>query len=399
MQVQGGQGGRGVRAHEATGSNPLFKRRVGSAGGDGGDVIVRATSALEDLGMNTFVFNGRAGDDASGKGLTGGQGKDVVVSVPCGTVVKDVQRVYMLEEHAAREPPPAPPGVVHLPLVPASGPGKLPYRDTLTLLGELTGDGDAILVAQGGLGGLGNRSFKRGATEEWPDTPHIAGEAGQLRFLELELKALAHVGLVGFPNAGKSSLLRKLSRAQPKVASYPFTTLSPVVGVMRFKDGSSLRVADIPGLISGASENRGLGHEFLRHIERTQVLLYVIDITGSDIDPNAEEGEVDALRGAAAPPLPAHLADAPLSVRRAVQDLKALQGELRAYDSSLMRRPAIVVANKSDVAGHEDAIAALRSSTMLPVVSTSATTGEGVPLLVSSIKWMHDTHSKQAEER
>jgi GTP-binding protein len=289
--------------------------------------------------------------------------------------------------------------VEHLPLVPATGPGKLPYRDTLTGLGELTGDGDAILVAQGGVGGLGNRSFKKGAFEEWPDTPHIAGDAGQLRFLELELKALAHIGLVGFPNAGKSSLLRKLSRAQPKVASYPFTTLSPVVGVLRFKDGSSLRVADIPGLITGASENRGLGHEFLRHIERTQVLLYVIDITGSDIDPNAEEGEVDALRGRSETPLPVSLQGAPVAVQRAVQDLKALQAELKAYDPGLMRRPAIVVANKCDVAGHEAAVAALRSHSMLPVVELSAVTGLGVPLLVDSIKWMHDTHSKQREDR
>ena len=381
----------------ATGSNPLYKRRVGAAGGDGGDVIIRAASALEDLNMNKFVFNGVKGGDAKGQGLAGGRGRDVIVHVPCGTVVKDVQRVYILDPEADVAGAEAPePGTEHLPVVQPSAPGKLPYRDTLTRLGEVTEDGDSMLVARGGAGGLGNASFRR--DEDWPETPHIAGEPGQLRFLELELKVLADIGLVGFPNAGKSSLLASMSAAQPKVADYPFTTLSPVMGVLRFGDGSSLRVADVPGLITGASEDRGLGHEFLRHIERSTVLVYVVDASGSDIAAGQEEGAdegggVDRLRGPR--PSEAGLTPSQRRVRRAVDDLAALQEELRAYNPALLARPALVVANKTDLPGTQNTVEALRQATLLPVVAVSALQRAGLPLLVRSLKWLHDTASQQ----
>ncbi|CAE7669067.1 obg [Symbiodinium sp. KB8] len=230
-----------------------------------------------------------------------------------------------------------------------------------------------MLVARGGAGGLGNASFRR--DEDWPETPHIAGEPGQLRFLELELKVLADIGLVGFPNAGKSSLLASMSAAQPKVADYPFTTLSPVMGVLRFGDGSSLRVADVPGLITGASEDRGS------------------DIAAGQEEGADEGGGVDRLRGPR--PSEAGLTPSQRRVRRAVDDLAALQEELRAYNPALLARPALVVANKTDLPGTQNTVEALRQATMLPVVAVSALQRAGLPLLVRSLKWLHDTASQQ----
>jgi len=198
---------------------------------------------------------------------------------------------------------------------------------------------------------------------------HIAGARGESRTLALELKSIADVGLVGFPNAGKSSFLGAATRAKPKVADYPFTTLHPSVGVLHYADAFTLTIADIPGLIEGASEDRGLGHEFLRHIERCAVLLYVVDAVGG----GGGSGDPAA-------------------------DLRALQHELRQYDPGLPRRPSIVVANKCDCPGGREAAARLRTATTLPVIAASALTREGLGDVVGALRWLVQAHTRLAKE-
>jgi GTP-binding protein len=195
---------------------------------------------------------------------------------------------------------------------------------------------------------------------------HVVGGRGQVVFLELELKVIADVGLVGFPNAGKSSLLCACSKAQPRVAAYPFTTLHPTVGSVAFKDGSCLSIADIPGLVEGSAADAGLGHEFLRHIERTRALLYVIDSSGRD---------------------PAG-------------DLAALQTELRLYSAGLPARPSLVIANKSDLGAAAAAgLAALRAATALPVLPVSTVSRQGLPALLQGLRWLlQATEQEQARQ-
>jgi GTP-binding protein len=350
---------------------PLKRRRVGASGGDGGDVVVRATSALEHLSMNTFVFAGMDGEAGSGRGLTGRRGRDAVVQVPTGTLVKEVVRAYSWEEdddEAEAGVGEEEEGAAKVERR-AFERGGAKYHDRLTLLADLATDGQELVVARGGRGGLGNSAFRR--DEEWPETHHTPGTDGELRFLELELRTLADVGLVGFPNAGKSSLLRALSRASPKVASYPFTTLRPVVGVATFADGASLRIADLPGLIEGAHADRGLGHEFLRHIERTRVLVYVVDSAGATGD-----GPVGPLGG------------------DPVHDLRTLQRELKLYDRDLPRRPSLVVANKADLPAAADGLRRLRAATTMPVLEVSALTGANVRLVADSLRWLVATQDR-----
>lgn len=412
VQVTGGQGGRGVVSFESTGI--AKKRAVGGNGGRGGDVIIEASQHVHALSFQTYVFKGRNGTDATGKGKSGRQGKDTRFLVPMGTVIKQVDRTYdVVRETKAEEE-------LRLELMrhavegipydaaeesdyeyedAAKGDAKydadsglyyeagesdadtdadaavaMPARDTsvahedvLTTLAELDAHGQTFVAARGGAPGMGNRSLRR--DEETPETPHIAGQPGTHMFLELELKTIADVGLVGFPNAGKSTFLGAVSRARPKVAPYPFTTLHPFVGIVNFPDTYRITVADIPGLIDGAHENRGLGHEFLRHVERTKVLLYIVDVS-------------------------------PDNERHPADDLRSLQNELAAYSEELVRRPAAVFANKTDVAGLQTRkrLAELRDATLLPVLDGSAMRGANVPLVVDSLRWLCEQAEKQADE-
>jgi GTPase len=302
IHVSSGAGGNGSTSfhHEP------YKPHGGPDGGDGGaggSVILRAgTSAatLLEIKKHPHVRAERGGHGA-GKRRNGARGRDRIVVVPAGTVVTDEE------------------GIV---------------------VADLVASGDEVVVARGGRGGRGNARFATSARR----APRHAerGMPGEERRLHLELRLLADVGLVGWPNAGKSTLISRLSSARPKIAAYPFTTTTPNLGVVEAGDDSYV-VADIPGLIPGAHEGRGLGDRFLRHIRRTAVLVYVVDLAAQDRDPSS--------------------------------DVENLQRELAAFDDELAQRPGVVVANKVDIASEERRGAAERSP---EVHLISAVTGEGL---------------------
>jgi GTP-binding protein len=285
IQVHAGKGGDGSAAFR----REKYVPRGGPSGGDGG----RGGSvwAVADRNLNTLIDYRyarihRAGDGAAGGGSDkyGRGGGDIELRVPLGTVVRDA----------------------------ASG----------DAIADLARDGDRALLARGGRGGLGNLHFKSSINRA--PRQHTRGEPGESRELALELRVLADVGLLGLPNAGKSTFIRAVSSARPKVADYPFTTLNPSLGVVRIADEASFVVADIPGLIEGAAEGAGLGHQFLRHLARTRLLLHVVDIAPFD--------------DAADP----------------VQGIRTIVRELRKYDASLHRRPRWLVFNKADLAPDAD---------------------------------------------
>ena len=260
----------------------------GGDGGSGGSVWLEATANL-----NTLVdfrhqkqFRAQRGEDGMGQQRYGKGGEDTVIRVPVGTQVVNV--------------------------------------DTDEVIGDLTVDGDRLLVAKGGAGGLGNMHFKSSITR----TPRKAtpGEEGEQRVLKLELKLLADVGLLGFPNAGKSTLIRAVSAATPKVADYPFTTLYPNLGVVSVEPARSFVIADIPGLIEGAADGAGLGALFLRHIQRTRLLLHLVEIE-------------------------------PLDGSDAVDQVRAIERELARFDAGLMDKPRWLLLNKADLLPREDAAA------------------------------------------
>jgi GTP-binding protein len=278
IEVHAGRGGDGSAAFR----REKYVPRGGPAGGDGG----RGGSvwAVADRNLNTLVeyrfariHRAAGGEPGRGKDQYGAAGADVILGMPVGTIVRDA----------------------------ADG----------SLVADLARHGERALLARGGKGGLGNIHFKSSVNRA--PRKFTRGEPGESRRLELELRVLADVGLLGLPNAGKSSLLRAVSSARPKVADYPFTTLNPSLGVVRIAHEASFVVADIPGLIEGAAEGAGLGHQFLRHLARTRLLLHLIDL--------APPGESDPAR-----------------------DARALAGELRKYDAALHRKPRWLVFNKAD---------------------------------------------------
>ena len=235
------------------------------------------------------------------------------------------------------------------------------------LLADLADEGQRVLVAKGGRGGMGNARFAT-STNRAPRKVQ-PGEPGEIKDLRLELKLLADVGLVGFPNAGKSTLISRISAAQPKIADYPFTTLTPNLGVVRLTEDRSFVVADVPGLIEGAHRGLGLGHQFLRHLERTKVLVHLVDVSGA-------------------------------SGRDPLEDLATVRRELELFRPELAAKPQIVAANKIDAAGPEqkDAIAALRrraTKLELPFVQISAATGQGIPELLEAM-WRRLAASRQS---
>ncbi len=278
INVEAGTGGSGAtsfrREHRVPKGGP-----DGGDGGRGGDVIIRGDSNLATLLDYTYRtrFVAERGEHGMGSNMTGRSGKDVVLPVPPGTLIRDA--------------------------------------DTGEVIGDVLADGDEVVVARGGRGGRGNTFFATAthrAPREWQP-----GEEGEARKLELELKLIADVGLVGQPNAGKSTLLSVISAAQPKIADYPFTTLSPNLGVVQLSDHRTFVAADIPGIIEGAHEGRGLGHDFLRHIERTRMLALLIPVDASDW-----QIEYDGLRD-----------------------------ELASYSTALAEKPHCVVFTKMDLLG------------------------------------------------
>ncbi len=316
LHVRGGRGGDGCVAFR----REKYVPRGGPSGGDGGDggsVIL-----VGDPGCNTLyhlqfqsLYAAERGRHGEGSKRTGASGEDLEVEVPLGTVVADA----------------------------ASG----------EVLGEILQAGQRLAVAAGGRGGRGNARFATSTNR----APRRAdpGTEGEERRLRLELKLLADVGVVGLPNAGKSTLIAAVSAARPRIADYPFTTLAPQLGVVGLgPEGGSFVIADLPGLIAGASQGAGLGHRFLRHVERCRVLAHLVDL--------AAEGSAAA-------------------------DLATVEAELAAFDRRLLARPRLVVGSKLDGARRERRaeLAAAAGQRQLPYLEISAATGAGVPQLVAAL--------------
>lgn len=318
IHVQGGDGGNGVTAFR----REKFVPRGGPSGGDGGrggDVIVVA-----DASLNTLLhlrYNpqhiAERGSHGEGSNRSGREGDDLAVRVPVGTQIFDAT--------------------------------------TGELLHDLNHDGDRWLAARGGRGGFGNAHFTS-STNRAPRY-HQNGSRGEERELQLELKLLADVGLVGFPNAGKSTFISTVSAARPKIADYPFTTLEPHLGVVDMGDFRTFVIADIPGLIEGAHEGAGLGDRFLRHVERTKLLLHLVDVSS-------------------------------VSGRDAVSDYETVNRELASYNEDLAARPQFVIATKIDALDDPKRLASLEQRARddaKPFFAISSATGEGVRELVSAV--------------
>lgn len=321
-----GDGGNGVVSWR----REKFVPRGGPDGGDGGaggDIILVVDASTDNLRAYHYDPKLIAEDGKNGAGgrKTGKSGKRVVGKVPPGTVVYRSNAVTVQE---AVEFERSDEGI------------------DLEPIADLTEIGQEFVLCKGGEPGAGNWNFKT-ATNRTP-VEHTLGTPGEQSVFYLELRRIADAGLVGFPNAGKSTLLGQLSHAKPKVASYPFTTLQPVVGVVEFPSYRRCTVADIPGLIEGAHENRGLGHEFLRHITRCRVLLFVIDMAGS-------EG------------------------RDPISDLEILRREIKEYDDELARFPWKIIANKMDLDGAAENLEIFRNRfSKIDIIPISADTGLGL---------------------
>ena len=315
--VKGGDGGRGCVSFRR---EPYVPRGGpdGGSGGAGGSVFLHAVSHQNTLLPLRYHTEYRAdrGEHGGPSNRTGARGVDILISVPPGTTASD--------------------------------------EATGEKLGEVLSEGERLLLVHGGRGGKGNQAFlsnrNRAPREAEP------GGTGEERWLRLDLRLIADAGLLGFPNAGKSTLLSRLSAARPKIGDYPFTTLSPVLGVVE-TDGDGFVLADIPGIIEGAHEGSGLGLQFLRHVERTRALVHVVDASGT-------------------------------SGRDPVADLRAVREEVRHWDPALLERPQIVVATKRDAVGEPDPLPALEEESRrlgLEVRPVSAVTGEGLAELKRSL--------------
>jgi GTP-binding protein len=324
--AQAGKGGRGCVSFR----REKFVPKGGPDGGDGGrggDVILRANRHVDNL-ANLFyesVVRAKNGSHGKGKKMTGRAGADKIVQVPPGTIVYPVNGNGTDKSHTTHKP------------------------DAEQALVDLLRDGEEFVLCRGGAGGKGNVHFK--SSRNRAPRQYTEGEEGEEGYFLLELRTIADAGLVGYPNAGKSTLLGKISAARPKVAAYPFTTLHPIVGVIEFPGYRRATVADIPGLIEGAHRGLGLGQEFLRHITRCRVLLFVIDVAGS-------EG------------------------RNPVEDLQNLRREIDLYDPTLSDRLWLVAANKMDLANAKENLDALRRRfPKVSIVPISAANGQGIDVL------------------
>ena len=303
----------------------------GGDGGRGGDVVFKASEHINSLLSLYYDPKCFAQDGEAGKGqkMFGKRGKDLVIPVPLGTEVYDA--------------------------------------DTDLLIADITEPGQAVVVAKGGAGGFGNVHFKSSVNQA--PTEHTPGGEAEEKRLRLELKTIADAGLLGFPNAGKSSLLSVLSSATPKIASYPFTTLNPVVGTIVYDDFAKIRMADVPGIIEGAAKGVGLGLAFLKHLERSKVLVYVIDMAGTDN-------------------------------REPWTDYKILKKEIDEYSAELAERPYLVVANKLDTVVAQENLARFKEETGVDPICISCESREGLETFKSALREIvqpktkfHHTHA------
>ncbi|PYJ08500.1 MAG: GTPase ObgE [Verrucomicrobia bacterium] len=373
--AQAGDGGRGCVSFR----REKFVPRGGPDGGDGGrggDIILRADVHTDNL-SNLFyepIIKGKSGAHGQGKKKHGRAAIAKVVKVPVGTVVyraeAPVQRnefgeVVSSNGEVVEQPHRLPPMDDSLP---PGGPPAPPQVDAPDKIADLTHDGEEFILCEGGGGGKGNVHFKSSRNRA-PVQYTEGGEGEQGHFL-FELRTMADAALVGYPNAGKSTLLGKLSAAHPKVAPYPFTTLHPIVGVVDFDGYRRASIADIPGLIEGAHRNIGLGHDFLRHITRCRILLFVLDIAGS-------EG------------------------RHPIEDLQSLRREINLYDPRLSERPWYVVANKMDLPdAHENLRALEERFPEREIVPISANRSEGLDELRSRLaRWLSGNSEETAGEK
>jgi len=315
IRIKAGDGGNGCVAFR----REKFVPKGGPSGGDGGEggsVYVVATRRLNTLYHLQFHREWRAGRGQHGMGsnCSGQHGGDVIIELPVGSVVRD--------------------------------------KNTGVVLADLTQEGQRVLVAKGGRGGWGNQHFATSTRQ----APRFAqpGDAGEERELFIELKLIADVGIVGLPNAGKSTLISVISAAKPKIADYPFTTLIPHLGVVRADDDQTFVVADIPGLIEGAHEGHGLGHEFLRHVERCSILVHLVDLSGND-HPDA--------------------------------DAEVIARELELYSKTLAEKPRIICGSKLDsaIAGNSEKLRAYAERHGHDYCEISSVTGEGVQALVRKL--------------
>lgn len=311
IRVEAGNGGDGIASFRRERHNPKGGPDGGD-GGNGGDVILRANNDYRTLGhlKNQGKFGAEHGQNGGANERTGSNGGDCVIDVPVGTIVRDHEHGHVLK--------------------------------------DLTDDGQELRIAKGGEGGTGNAQFKSSTNQ----TPRkcTEGKEGEKRKITLELKLLADVGLIGLPNAGKSTLLSTISDAHPRTASYPFTTMYPVIGIVQTDTYQTFTVADLPGLIEGAHEGKGLGDRFLKHVERTKVLVHLVDVS-----PHADHDPLEAI--------------------------DILREELSSYSEKLGRKPELVVATKIDMEGSDERVKELHETLDVPVVAVSAITEQGLPRL------------------
>lgn len=321
VSLRAGNGGAGVAAFERAKGRPKGKP-TGGNGGRGGSVILRADPSVATLLRYQRNPHHAAGNGTHGEGDNrhGKSGEDLILEVPLGTVVRD---------------------------------------DSGVVIADLVEEGQEVVAVRGGRGGLGNAAFVSPTNR----APAVAeqGEYGEQEWFTLEMKLLADAALIGFPNAGKSTFISKVSAAKPKIANYPFTTLEPNLGVVSF-DGREFVLADIPGLIEGAAGGKGLGHEFLRHTERARVLVFLLDPAETQDDPPAEQ-------------------------------LRILRSEIEGYSTELAARPSIVLMNKVDIEG------ARTMADELGAMAVSAITGEGLTEALHAIADLVDQAEREAPER
>ena len=331
VQVRSGRGGDGAMSMRRE-ALVEFGGPDGGDGGRGGDVVFKASEHVNSLLSLYYDPRCFAQDGAPGQGqkMYGKRGKDLVVPVPLGTEVYDIE--------------------------------------TGLLVADITEPGQSVIVAKGGAGGFGNVHFKSSVNQA--PTEHTPGGEPEEKRLRLELKTIADAGLLGFPNAGKSSLLSVLSAATPKIANYPFTTLNPMVGTIVYDDWAKIRMADVPGIIEGAAKGVGLGLAFLKHLERSKVLVYVIDMAGTD-------------------------------AREPWTDYAILKKEIDEYSAELAARPAIVVANKMDAEVAKENLVRFVKETGVTPIAVSCETREGLEDFKAALREVvrpktkfHHTHAE-----
>ena len=310
IHVKAGNGGHGCIAF----LREKFRPKGGPCGGDGGkggNIILRGNynlNTLLDISLNKH-YKAKNGEHGKGKNMHGKNGNDIIISVPLGTIIKN--------------------------------------SDTKQLIIDITNEGQDYIIAKGGNGGFGNARYKT----QKETAPRIAndGQVGEELNIDLELKVLADVGLVGFPNAGKSTFISKISNAKPKIADYPFTTLTPNLGIVRFGDFNSFVVADIPGLIENASKGKGLGSQFLKHIERTKILVFMLDPSMGDVFDQYDK----------------------------------LLNELKEHGKSIVDKKSIILITKNDIL--QDDVDTSKLPKQLDLISISSVKGDNINKAVSSI--------------